>query len=168
MDAFIGLVGTIIGAAIAGGFVYFKDKQQNDFELTKDRKKLLIEKYELIYKEFDLYQAFAMDISMQMISEAGYGGKFNPDKIRKDIKSTNLRMNLSFYAPELLDIFEKVDKKYLYIGHAMGEFILKFDASKEEKGKLTAETAIALAEMGDLIGKAKDQLSKLAAKQVHS
>jgi glutamate synthase domain-containing protein 3 len=168
MDAIIGLIGTIIGAAIAGGFVYFKDKQQHDFEVTKERRSLLIEKYELIYKEFDLYQAFATDISMQMISEAGYRGKFNPDKIRKDIKSANLRMNITFYAPELLDIFEKIDKKYLLIIRTMGEFILKFDASKDQKGKLTGEAAIALAEMGNLIGEAKDQLSKSVGKQIHA
>ena len=50
----------------------------------------------------------------------------------------------------------------------MGEFILKFDATEEQKGKLTGEAAVALAEMGNLIGKAKDQLSKLAARQVHA
>lgn len=168
MDAIIGFVGTVIGAAIAGGFVYFKDKQQHDFEVSKERRSLLVEKYELIYKELDLYQAYATDISTQMILEVGYSGKFDPNKIRSEIKNANLRMNITFYAPELLEIFEKIDKKYQIIVRAMGEFILKFDASKDHKGKLTSEATIALAETGNLIGEAKDKLSKLAGKQIHA
>ena len=164
MEALFGLIGTVVGAAI----VYFKDRQQHEFERTKEKKELLLEKYELIYKELSIYQAFASDVSMQMISETGYSGKFDQNQIRKDIKNTNLRMNVSFYAPQLSEVFKEINKKYTIIMRAMAEFILKYDASKNEKGKLTGEAAIALSEMSDLITKAQEQLSKLVLEQVNA
>ncbi|HKK44375.1 MAG TPA: hypothetical protein VJ964_02560 [Balneolaceae bacterium] len=168
MEALFGLIGTVVGASIAGAFVYFKDRQQHDFERTKEKKTLLLEKYELIYKELLIYQAFASDVSMQMISEAGYSGKFDQTKIRKEIKDTCLKMNVSFYASELSVVYEEINIKYTIIMRAMAEFVLKFDASKDQKGKLTGEAAIALSEMSDLITKAQDQLSKLALEQINA
>jgi gas vesicle protein len=168
MEALVGLIGTVVGAAIAGAFVFLKDKQQHNFERAKEKKKLLLEKYELIYKELIIYQEFATDISMQMISEVGYSGKFNVNKIRKDIKDTNLKMNASFYAPQLSHVLEEIEQKHTIIARAMTEFILKFDAPKDEKGTLTGNATIALAEMTKLVSKAQVQLSSLALEQVNA
>ena len=42
MEAFIGLAGIVIGATIAGVFMFFKDKQQHNFEKVRAKRELLL------------------------------------------------------------------------------------------------------------------------------
>lgn len=165
MEAAIGLIGTVVGACIAGAFMYYKDRQRQDFERERARKALLLDKYEEIFKDLSAYSSHAGEISMQMLSETGYGGKFDPDKLTTSLKENKLKMNVTFYAPELLEELSEIEKKHKSVSSFVTEFILEVEGSAK-KEKLTGDAAVAAAELSKIVETTKEKLAGLAKKQI--
>lgn len=168
MEAAIGLIGTIIGACIAGGFMHYKDSKNRVFEKEKDKKALLLSKYEEIYKDLSAYSGFANEISMQMISEAGFSGKFDSKDITYNLKNNNLKMNVMFYAPELAYKIAHIDEKYIIIIESMTNFLLKETTTPEEKVKLTGNATVASIELSRLVTNAQEELALLTKKLINA
>lgn len=168
MEALIVLAGVVVGSLITGLFLLRSNRQSHEQEEAKEKRRLLLEKYELIYSGLLAYQKLASDISMQMISEAGYSGKFDTSAISKDYASSNLQMNVSFYAPELIDLVDAMDKKYVLIVRSVAEFLLDKENSKEKKENLTGVAAITASELQQITNRAIKKLSALASGKVHA
>ncbi len=168
MEALIGLAGVVVGSLITGLFLLWSNRQNHQHEEEKEKRRLLLEKYELIYSGLLSYQSLANEISLQMLSEAGYSGKFDGKQISKDYASSNLKMNVSFYAPELCDIVDEMDVKHSIIGRAVTEFILDKEQSKNKKGDHTGAAVIAAAELQKITDQGIKMLSKLASEKVNA
>lgn len=168
MEALIGLTGVVIGSLITGLFLLWSNRQSHEQEEAKEKRRLLLEKYELIYSGLIAYQKLAGDISMQMISEAGYNGKFDASAISKDYASSNLKMNVSFYAPELIELVDAMDKQHILIGRSVAEFLLDKENSKEKKQNHTGVVAVAASELQQITNQAIEKLSALASGKVHT
>ncbi|PHR52139.1 hypothetical protein [Cycloclasticus sp.] len=166
MEALIGVVGTIIGATIAGVFLFHKDKRQYNFEKEKARRELLLTKYEEIYSNLADYSGFAQEISVLMIGDAGYGSKFDATKLQTNLKENKLKMNVMYYAPELQDDIVEIDAKQTVVARALTKYLLDQNNNEESKGKLTGETAIASAELSKLTAKAQEKLAALVRVQL--
>lgn len=162
------IIGTIVGACIAGAFMYFKDKNQMEFERLKSKKELLLDKYEHIYKDLNAYSAFSNEISMQMISETGYGGKFDIKKLSISLSDNQLIMDVMFYAPELQNIMNKVHQKQEDVTKSVTTFILDTEATKEHREKLTGDAFIASAELSKLVKEAQKKLAGLVKAQLNA
>lgn len=163
MDAIIGLVGAVLGAAIVGLSSYFLSQKQQSFEKSKHRKELLLAKYEVIYKELSAYLSYSSDVFMQMIAETGYGLKFDPKQISPVLKDTQLKMHIGHYARDLLPTFRQIEAKQLSISKAIAKFIMDIKAGKKGKEEATAEVAILLSELRLLVASAQDELADMAA-----
>ena len=166
MEAIAGLFGTIVGACIAGFFVFHRDKKQREYEQLKQKKDLLLQKYEQIYKELTNYSHFVSELSMQMISEVGYGGKFDSEKFRTTLKDCDLAMNITFYALEISEYLKNIESEHTIAARALTEFLLKSSASHEEKSKFTGDAAIASAKLSETVKEAKGNLALLVREQI--
>jgi hypothetical protein len=168
MEAIIGLVGVVVGSLITGLFLLWLNRQNHEHDEEKNKRRMLLEKYELIYLGLLAYQKLASDISMQMLSESGFSGKFDSSEISKDYASSSLQMNVKFYAPELLDLLAEMDKKQTLIARSATEFLLAKEDTKEKKENCTEASLIALAELKNIINQAIEELSLLASSKVNS
>ena len=168
MEALIGLAGVVVGSLITGLFLLWSNRQNHQHEEEKEKRRLLLDKYELIYSGLLAYQKLANDVSLQMLSEAGYSGKFDSSAISKDYASSNLKMNVTFYAPELRDLVDEMDKNHTIIGRTAAEFLLEKDQSKERKGNQAGVAAIAAAELQKITDQAIEKLASLASGQVNA
>ncbi|MDB4077458.1 hypothetical protein N9537_06400 [Porticoccaceae bacterium] len=168
MEALIGLAGVVVGSLITGLFLLWSNRQNYEHDEEKNKRRMLLEKYELIYSGLLVYQKLASDISMQMISEAGYSGKFDSSVISKAYASSNLQMNVTFYAPELRELIAEMDKKQNLVVRSATEFLLAKGQSKEEKERYTETAIIASAELQKITNQAIQKLASLASGQVHA
>ena len=168
MEAITGLIGTIVGACIAGYFVFHREKKQREHEQQKQKRELLLQKYEQIYKDLSNYSHFVGEISMQMISEVGYGGKFDPGKFTATLKDCDLAMNITFYAPEISEQLQDIEAQHTIAARAMTEFLLKSEASHEERSKFTGDAAVASAMLTKTVKEAQEKLASLAYEQTNA
>ena len=168
MNALIGLIGTIVGAGIAGFFMFHREKQQRTFEKQKQKRDLLLKKYEEIFRDLSNYEIYGSEISMQMISEAGYGGKFDANKLSTSLRDNTLIMNATFYVPEIIPEITLIEEKLNIVTRAVTAFLLKVDAPLEQKSKFSEEALVASAELSRVAKAAKSKLAELAGKQVNA
>lgn len=168
MDAIIGLAGVVIGSLITGFFWIWSNRLNNEHDQAKEKRRLLLEKYELIYSGLLAYQKLANDISLQMLSEAGYGGKFDASGISKDYASSNLKMNVTFYAPKLSDLVDEMNKKHKIIARLATGFILDNGQSGDSKEQSAGKATIAATELQNITQEAIEELARLASSQVNA
>lgn len=77
-------------------------------------------------------------------------------------------MNVKFYAPELCDLVDEMDKKHTIIAKAMAQFLLDNKQTAENKGNKAGEAAIAAAELQKITELAINKLALLASSKVHA
>lgn len=164
----IGLLGTLIGATIAGIFVVLSNRQRQSFERAKENRELLLAKFEAIHKGLIAYQKLANELSMQMVSEAGYGGKIDPSKLSRDAVLSDLKMNVLFYAPELKDIVSQIEEKHKLIGSYAAKFVLGSEGAGNSKERMAGNAAIETTKSQKLTEEAEKMLADLVSAYINA
>ena len=164
MEALIGFFGTLLGAAIAGGFTFYKDRQQRGYDREREKRELLIEKYEDIYQQLNKWAISANSITMEMLSETGFGGKFDASKF-SPADETVVKMNVQFYAPELTSKIENISNQYAIVLRAVTNFLLDDNITKSGKEEITSNTAVASTKLFREIESVQRELAKIVNKR---
>jgi hypothetical protein len=168
--------GFAIGFLLAGvGFVfwYIRIQRPLDQELSskvenakaqtrKDREELELAKLKTIYDELSNLGRHVSIMNMQMIGDIGYGRKFNAKEIPSNQGYNSLKMHVDFYAPELAKDLKKLDDLYLKFGELIGQFVLNFSASTEEREEFVMQGVVYTKDIQSEIEKLKTKLGLLA------
>jgi hypothetical protein len=149
METIIGIAGTIIGVILGGVISWLHSKDQRNHEIAKERRQLLLSKYEELHELLSSVQGCAYDLLMQLISEAAYDVSFDASKIKNKMPMNQVKMIIDFYIPELKVELEYLNKQTVSLYQIVFKFMVSENKSKADK----AELAITANELSDVIAK---------------
>lgn len=166
MEAWLGLIGAVVGTALGGVIAYLTTTQQQKHERQTESRRKLLSSYEEIHQLLTAVAAQANMFNMGVLGDIGYSTPFRADIAKENPQFERLRMLIDFYAPSLSLETEKLWQQYAVIVRAVGEVILQKDRNDDWKTKTVEASTIACIEMAKQSKKLQDGLAKLAHKVV--
>lgn len=149
MESIIGIVGTIIGVILGGVISWLHGKDQRNHEITKERRQLLLSKYEELHELLSSVQGCAYDLLMQLLSEAAYDVSFDASKIKNKMPINQVKMIIDFYIPELKEDLEYLNKQTV----SLYQIVVKSVLAENKTKAYQAELAVTANEISDVIYK---------------
>lgn len=160
MEAIIGIAGTIIGVILGGVISWLHGKDQRSHEVAKERRQLLLSKYEDLHELLSSVQGCVYDLLMQLLSEAAYDVSFDASKIRNKMPMNQVKMIIDFYIPELKEDLEYLNKQTVSLYQIVGKSVLTENKTKAYQ----AELAVTANELSDVIAKTVTSMKEKLAK----
>lgn len=163
MQEFTGIIGVLVG----GLLTWFVSSRQRKFDLEKEKRALLIAKYEELHKTLGELSDSVAEYTAPILTDLAFDSGFDFSKVKNRIPSDKVDMLIEFYVPELKGDHEYIKKQvnflYEHISkHALQvsrteTFKLKSAVMAQELNKATKQTVTQmkkkLAELaGELIG----------------
>jgi len=111
LSAWIGLIGTVIGATIAGVLLYFRDSAQRMYSRQAERRGLVIDKYEELHRELTDIDSSIGNLGVELIGVASLGDKVDLGKYSSKLPVSSALMHAQFYAPQILPCLEPLQPK---------------------------------------------------------
>lgn len=164
METIIGIAGTIIGVILGGVISWLHSKDQRNHEFAKERRQLLLSKYEELHELLSGVQGCVYDLLMQLLSEAAYDVSFDASKIRNKMPMNQVKMIIDFYIPDLKEDLEFLNKQTVSLYQIVGKSVLTENKTKTYQ----AELAVAANELSDVIAKTIASMKEKLAKVTNS
>src|SRR5437667_9789405 len=98
MNAWIGIIGTVIGTFLGGGLTWLNSKFQMRSQTEKDRKRLMLQKMEEIHELLSDYKHSYKMLTAEMLKRYA-SEELDEFPELPAIPSERLRMLVGFYAP---------------------------------------------------------------------
>jgi hypothetical protein len=133
MNAWIGIIGTVIGTIIGGGLAWLNMKFQLQIQEERERKKLLLGKLEEIHELLSKYKHSFTMATMEHL-RATFTSESKLFENLPPVPAERLRMLIGFYAPELKEHFRNLEALKEEWGEASGEH-LKMNKLGQTEGK---------------------------------
>jgi len=162
--AYIGLIGILIGAVIAGGITLLVSFLQFNHQNKQEKRKRKIENIETIHR---LLSTITYEVQIMCMKYFGYlNWNIEPktESKKEKIPMDELRMLVDFYVPNLKIEINLINKKWVELGEVLAKFFLKPPTTQDEKTKLIANFTEIPTTMQMLSEKAKEKLTKIINK----
>jgi len=119
MNAWIGIIGTIIGAFLAGGAAWLNSRFQLRHQSERDRKKFIFQKLEEIHELLSAYkQSYKLLTAESLRVYASGQAEFAETE---PIPSERLKMLVGFYAPVLERSLKNIEDQAESYGDLIGK-----------------------------------------------
>ena len=123
MNAWIGIIGIVIGTFLGGGVSWFNSRFQLRHQAETERKKFILQKMETIHELLSNYKHSYRMLTAEMLK--GYASEeFEELPELPEIPSEKLKMLVGFYASELNDSFQDVEKEGETYGTLIGDHLV--------------------------------------------
>ena len=160
MKEFIGIIGVLVG----GFLTWFIGSRQRKFELEKEKRALLISKYEELHKTLGELSDSVAEYTTPILSDLTLDSGLDFSNINKRIPSDKVDMLIEFYVPELKDDHEYIKKQINFLYEHISKYTLQVPRTKEfrlesavmaqELNKTTKNTVISMKKkLANLAGK---------------
>jgi hypothetical protein len=107
MTAWIGIIGTVVGALLAGGAAWFNARSQIRRQDERDRKKYILSKLEELYEAITQLERHYQQLTItEMMSLALVDRKLEKPPDVQPLPLNKIQMLVGFYAPELEPLLE--------------------------------------------------------------
>ena len=167
MSAWIGLAGTVVGAAIAGVLLYFRDSAQRTFSRQAERRALVIDKYERLYRELTDIDSSIGNLAVDLIGVASLGDKIDLGQYTSKIPLSSALMYAEFYAPQILPNLQPLQPKLAEFYQVIFKLSTSRTASDSERLAL-AESGMEISHhVKQIVRAANEALAKLARDATH-
>src|SRR6185503_18650968 len=114
MTAWIGIIGTVIGALLAGGAAWLNARSQIRRQEERDRKKYILSKLEELYEAITHLRRHYAELTIREMMHLAGRIPMEPSKILP-LPIGKIQMLIGFYAPELeplIDVLLKCRNDY--------------------------------------------------------
>ena len=101
MIAWIGIIGTVIGALVGGGLTILNAHLQTRRQVQQERRKLILSKLEELHGAITHLRAEHMEALVRLLTEQGNAEVKQQAIERRDLSAERIQMLVGFYAPEL-------------------------------------------------------------------
>jgi len=129
MNAWIGIIGTVIGTFIGGGAAWLNSRFQLRHQTERDRKTFMLQKLEEIHQLLSQYKHSYKMLTTEFLRTFASGqqefGEVEP------IPSERLKMLIGFYAPDLATHLNNIEEEGESYGDLLGKYALS--AGKNDK-----------------------------------
>jgi hypothetical protein len=154
MEEWMGIVGTILGVILGGLVTWLLGNEQRKHERNKEKRELLLLKYEELHTLLGHIQGCVNTMVMQIVSEAALDSKFDPKAIRSEMPREKVTMLIDFYVPELKEDNEYIKKQTTFLYEHVTKHILEINKTQQflvesaviakELAKVTSKTIISM------------------------
>jgi hypothetical protein len=167
VSAWIGIVGTVVGAAIAGGLLYFRDAAQRRYSRQAERRALVIGKYEQLHKELSEIDTSVGALAVALIGHASLRDNVTSSELSSSTPLNSALMHATFYVPQLLPQLEALQPQVVELYRIAFKLNSAKDGSESERLAL-AESGMEISfQVSRLVTAAKAELGSLARKSIH-
>ena len=132
MNAWIGIIGIVIGTFLGGGVSWFNSRFQLRHQAETERKKFILQKMEKIHEFLSNYKHSYRMLTAEMLKRYA-SEEFEELPELPEIPSEKLKMLVGFYAPELNDSFQDVEKEGETYGTLIGDHLIRSSSKAEQK-----------------------------------
>lgn len=167
MNSWIGLIGTVVGAFIAGTLLQFRDSAQRKYTRQTERRALVVEKYELLHQELTDIDTIIGNIGVDLIGVAGLGEKIELGKYSSKINVNSALMHAEFYAPEISPFLEPIQPKLAEFYQIIFQLGPTQKESSPERLALAKSGIEITNQVKVIIKSANKELAKLAREAIH-
>jgi hypothetical protein len=110
MIAWIGIIGTVIGAIVGGGLTLLNAHLQTRRQIQQERRKLILSKLEELHEAISHFRHESREALLLMIAmPAGSNAEgIQQSKERRSLSIEKIEMLVGFYAPELSEHLKKI------------------------------------------------------------
>jgi hypothetical protein len=131
MEDWMGIIGTVLGVILGGYVTWFLSSEQRKHDLTKEKRELLLAKYEELHELLAQLNGCINSMVLQIVTEAAMNSKFDPKQIRNQMPTEKVSMLIDFYVPELKHDHEYIKKQTNFIYEHVCKHILEENKSKQ-------------------------------------
>ena len=167
MNLWVGVVGTIVGATIAGGLMLLKEVGQRKHARQTERRALVIHKLEQLHQELTDIDAAIGNLSIDLIGVAALGEKLDLSRYTQKIRVSSVMMLAGFYAPQLLPHLQPLQKALVEFYQITWKLGTTKEASESERLAIAEEGMKAAAKVKDVINTANKALENVARSEIH-
>lgn len=132
------VVGPILGVILGGLITWFIGREQRKHDLNKEKRELLLSKYEELHSLLGKLQGHVNEIVMQIVTEASTNSKFDPKAINSQMPLEQITILIEFYVPELKEDHEYIKKQTKFLIEHVCKHIMEVDKTK----KFLTESAV--------------------------
>jgi gas vesicle protein len=110
MSAWIGIIGTVIGAIVGGGLALLNAHLQTRRQVQQERRKLILSKLEELHEAISYYRREHQENLLLVLTmpEGPNSETSQESKERRNLSMERIQMLVGFYAPELSKYLEKI------------------------------------------------------------
>lgn len=119
MNAWIGIIGTVVGAMLT----WLISRSQSRYQEERNRRKLILEKVEEIHQLLSQYKHSYAMLTAEMLKRFCSEGQGEFPELTP-IPSERLKMLVGFYAPELTRALRELEEQGASYGNLVGEHLL--------------------------------------------
>lgn len=153
------ILGTVIGVILGGLITWFIGSQQRKHDLDREKRELLLSKYEELHALLGKLQGHVNQMVMQIVSEATTNSAFDPKAITSNMPLDEITMLIDFYVPELKDNHEYIKKQSTFLAEHACKHIMELNKTKE----FLAESAVMAHELSKATDKTIASMKKTLA-----
>ena len=166
MEAWIGLIGALLGSVIGGAVTYVVTRQQHQHETKSEQRRRRMDAFEAIHLLLSESSGQTNMLNMLIIGDVGYGAKIDASKLQKSVQSERLQMLVDFYAPFLSDDIKAMNKQLEVVVTAVTEVVLKREKNDQWVQDTVVSATAATRQFGQLADQAKSKLANRCALEV--
>lgn len=113
MSAWIGIIGTVIGAIVGGGLTLLNAHLQTRRQVQQERRKLILLKLEELHEAISLFRREHKELLLLVLTmpEGPNTENSQQSNERRNLSVERIAMLVGFYAPELSKYLEKIMKE---------------------------------------------------------
>ncbi len=139
MNAWIGIIGTVIGAIIGGGLALLNAHLQTRRQAQQERRKLILSKLEELHEAISHFRHEHHEMFLRVMAEALNAEGTREAGERRNLSLDRMQMLVRFYAPELSDHLQKaMSETASYLDTAFAYAAAKKSGELEDKNIVDA------------------------------
>jgi hypothetical protein len=134
MNAWVGIIGTVIGAILGGGLTWLNMRFQLRHQEERERRKFLLGKLEELHEVLSQYRHCYTTATSQHY-KASLANESMDLKDSSTVPIEKLRMLIGFYTPELKDSLQGLENAAYEYGNAFVQRLESMKANELERKK---------------------------------
>lgn len=159
MEAWLGLIGALAGAAIGGYVTYRVTSLQYVKQRQRENDARLLSACESIHNLLSKISSQASVLNMGVIGDLGYSSPLKGDILEEKVELDRLRMLVDFYAPSIQNDVKNISDNFAVITKVIAEVLLKKERGNEWVTKSVGDAAIAAMEISKQAQTAQQSLA---------
>lgn len=160
MNAWIGIIGTVIGTFIGGGAAWLNSRFQLRHQTERDRKTFMLQKLEEIHQLLSQYKHSYKMLTAEFLRTFASGQQEFGDL--EPIPSERLKMLIGFYAPDLATHLKKVEEQGEGFGELIGKHVLLGESDQSAQKKSLGFLLMQSGEIGRACEEMQQEVIQLA------
>lgn len=167
MEYWGGIVGAVSGALATGIIFVFRDYAGFSQNRKREKRELLIEKYESLYSGIESYSSGIGMFAIEIMGHVGFGDKIDFDGLKSRVDLGPLMMKGNFYAPEIskeLEDLKTLNGKFLT---TFGKIVFIDKGASDDRLEIASKCVDISQEISEKANVVCRKLSAVAEKLIH-